>query len=131
MKKVLIALTLLLLLVVSAPAIAQNSICPECNKYHFQTMVPYAPASRVMWTGIAFTNTTFDPVPVRLDYVGDYNGVDRIVVPQRSVFTYLTDNDEPCYIRIRSEIKLEIQSFMGNDVGLQGFALPMTKIPEE
>ena len=131
MRKALITLTLLCLLAISAQAMAKSPICPECDQYHFQTMVPYSPASSAMWSGIAFTNTSFNPVSVRLDYVGGYNGIDRIVVPERGVFTYLTKNDGPCYITIRSESRLKVQSFMGNDAGMQGFVWRMYRIPGE
>ena len=132
MKKIIVLVGLAVMLIVGslvglAKAEERNSVCPECDLYTHKAVIPYLAVADGWWTGLAITNTTYDEVLCRIDYIGDYS-VERFNVAQKSVFTFIADIKNTGYAVLRSTGAGYVSVMIGDENRLQGFCFDLLPI---
>jgi len=134
MKKLILLLVLAVMLIVGSLvglAQAESSVCPECDLYTHAGTVPYiVPADGGWWTGLAITNTGYETVICRFDYVGD-SQVKRVDIPPKSVVTLMADVEKVSYAKVRSAVPLYISVMIGDGEMLQGYNFELQEIPDD
>lgn len=125
--------SLLVIFMLSGMAFCRTSpaagICPECDLYTYEVVLPYlTPSDSGWWTGLAITNASAEPALCRIDYVGD-NSVERINIAPRSIVVIVADIEVTSYARVRSSVPLYITVMISDNQMLQGYVRQLDLIP--
>jgi len=133
-KKIIVLTVLAMALVFGVFAMeanAEDDVCPECDLYTYNCLLPYVtPAKDGWWTGIVLTNPNGDPALCRIDYIGD-NSLERFDLDSRSQKIFVAGVEEASYARVRSSVKLDVITIISNSVVAYGYDRTMLETNPE